>query len=227
VVLGVLRPVSWRLPELRGEGVVRVRITEEAVLGEGDPELVRSGAVLGDGARAASLRASAFRGLEGSRAEAARGGISDTRGWSSAQVEARLEEVKAGLGWAETEGSARKWWLAFERENASRPALVLRLAEELLERKATVTEFFLAYVYSNTDNIQANLHFLDYTRLKKREERRRRERGEGRASGGEDAPATGAAPEGADSSEGGEASEEGADERGGGAGDAGPGGVSA
>jgi len=34
-------------------------------------------------------------------------------------------------------------------------------------RGATITEFFLAYVYSNTDNIQANLHYLDYTRLKK------------------------------------------------------------
>lgn len=219
VVLGVLRPVSWRLPELREEGVVRVRITEEAVRGEGDPELVRSGSERGDGARAGSLRESAFRGLGGCRAASARGGVSDTRGWSSAQVAARLEEVKAGLGWAETEGSARRWWLAFERDNASRPALVLRLAEELLERKATVTEFFLAYVYSNTDNIQANLHYLDYTRLKKRDERRRRKAGG--AARGEDAPAAGSAPEGADSVEGGgpegdgEDSEGSADGRGG------------
>ena len=42
-------------------------------------------------------------------------------------------------------------------------------------RKATITEFFLAYVYSNTDNIQANLSYLDYTRLKKEEERKKRE----------------------------------------------------
>ena len=51
----------------------------------------------------------------------------------------------------------------------------MRLAEELANRKATITEFFLAYVYSNTDNIQANLHYLDYTRLKKEEERKKRE----------------------------------------------------
>ena len=54
-------------------------------------------------------------------------------------------------------------------------ALVLRLAEELSIRTATITEFFLAYVYSNTDNIQANLCYLDYTRLKKEEEKKKRE----------------------------------------------------
>ncbi|NDC39438.1 MAG: hypothetical protein EBZ48_15605, partial [Proteobacteria bacterium] len=55
-------------------------------------------------------------------------------------------------------------------------------------RKATITEFFLAYVYSNTDNIQANLHYLDYTRLKKEEERKKREAAQqaAAASGGGD-----------------------------------------
>ena len=33
-------------------------------------------------------------------------------------------------------------------------------------RKATITGFFLAYAYSNTDNIQANPHYLDYKWLK-------------------------------------------------------------
>lgn len=100
-------------------------------------------------------------------------GISDTRGWSDEQVQDRLSEVKAGLDWESTTGSARHWWENFESENRLRIPLVLRLAEELLERKATITEFFLAYVYSNTDNIQANLFYLDYTRLKKEEERRK------------------------------------------------------
>lgn len=103
-------------------------------------------------------------------------GISDTRGWSDNDVVKKLEEVKKDkLDWENTTGSARKWWDAFEQENKHRNALVLRLAEELATRSATITEFFLAYVYSNTDNIQANLHYLDYTRLKKEEERKRRE----------------------------------------------------
>ena len=102
-------------------------------------------------------------------------GISNTKGWSEEQVRTKLEEVKKKLDWENTTGSARKWWEAFENENKHRLALVLRLGEELQNRKATVTEFFLAYVYSNTDNIQANLCYLDYTRLKKEEEKKRRE----------------------------------------------------
>jgi hypothetical protein len=90
--------------------------------------------------------------------------------------------MKATLDWAGTTGSARKWWDAFERENSHRLGLVLRLAEELVLRKATLTEFFLAYVYSNTDNIQANLHYLDYTRLKKEEEKRKKEQAAAKAA---------------------------------------------
>ena len=102
-------------------------------------------------------------------------GITNTKGWSEDQVKTKLEEVKKKLDWDNTTGSARKWWEAFETENKHRQALVLRLGEELQNRKATITEFFLAYVYSNTDNIQANLCYLDYTRLKKEEEKKRRE----------------------------------------------------
>ena len=102
-------------------------------------------------------------------------GISNTAGWTDEQLAKKLDEVRASLDWDNTTGSARKWWEAFENENKHRLALVLRLAEELANRKATITEFFLAYVYSNTDNIQANLYYLDYSRLKKEEERKRKE----------------------------------------------------
>ena len=102
-------------------------------------------------------------------------GITDTRGWTDDKILEKLTEVKKTLDWDNTTGSARKWWEAFENENKHRNALVLRLAEELAVRKATITEFFLAYVYSNTDNIQANLSYLDYTRLKKEEERKKKE----------------------------------------------------
>ena len=102
-------------------------------------------------------------------------GISDTKGWSDTQIVDKLTEVKKSLEWDNTTGSARKWWEAFESENKTRTPLVLRLAEELQTRKATITEFFLAYVYSNTDNIQANLSYLDYSRLKKDEEKKKKE----------------------------------------------------
>ncbi len=102
-------------------------------------------------------------------------GITNTAGWSEQQITEKLSEVKKNLDWDNTTGSARKWWEAFENENSTRMPLVLRLAEELQNRKATITEFFLAYVYSNTDNIQANLSYLDYTRLKKEEEKKKKE----------------------------------------------------
>ncbi|MCB0338751.1 MAG: type IV secretory system conjugative DNA transfer family protein, partial [Bdellovibrionales bacterium] len=103
-----------------------------------------------------------------------RPGITDTRGWSDEQIRTKLEDTKNKLEWDKTTGSARKWWLAFEKENAHRLGLVLRLAEELSIRNATITEFFLAYIYSNTDNIQANLSYLDYTRLKREEEKKKK-----------------------------------------------------
>jgi len=102
-------------------------------------------------------------------------GITNTKGWTDEQILTKLTETKKKLDWDNTTGSARKWWEAFENENKHRNALVLRLAEELANRKATITEFFLAYVYSNTDNIQANLSYLDYTRLKKEEEKKKKE----------------------------------------------------
>jgi type IV secretion system protein VirD4 len=116
-------------------------------------------------------------------------GITNTAGWTAEQVDKKLEEVKKNLDWDNTTGSARKWWEAFENENKTRTALVLRLAEELQNRKATITEFFLAYVYSNTDNIQANLCYLDYTRLKKEEERKKKEAAQKAREGGGQAAA--------------------------------------
>lgn len=91
-------------------------------------------------------------------------------------VEAELAKYEEGpLDLKNTTGSARSWWLAFREENSHRLRLVLKVARELVARKVSITEFFLAYVYSNTDNIQANLYYLDYTRLKKEEEKRKKE----------------------------------------------------
>ncbi len=101
--------------------------------------------------------------------------VTNTAGWSVEQVLVRLEQVKSKIDWSNTTGSAHRWWQAFEKENSDRMPLVLRLAEELALRKATITEFFLAYVYSNTDHIQANLHYLDYVRIKKEVEREKKD----------------------------------------------------
>lgn len=72
-----------------------------------------------------------------------------------------IEALKTQLAWNDVEGRAREWWLRFETEQINRPELVLRVLEELKKRDATIEEFFLAYVYSDVNNIQTNLDYLD------------------------------------------------------------------
>ncbi|HMO19042.1 MAG TPA: type IV secretory system conjugative DNA transfer family protein [Oligoflexia bacterium] len=84
--------------------------------------------------------------------------------FSEESIWAALEELKEQeLDWGNTTGDARKWWEAFEQENKLRAPLVLKVAQEIATRKASITDFFLAYVYSNSDNIQATFAYLDYT----------------------------------------------------------------
>ena len=44
------------------------------------------------------------------------------------------------------------------------------LTQELLIRNATITEFFLAYVYSDVDSVEENLKYLDQMREQKKAE---------------------------------------------------------
>lgn len=79
-------------------------------------------------------------------------------------IRTQLENLKQEIGYSDTNGAALRWWDTFEKENAERPALILRLAEELRTRRTTISEFFVAYVYSDTDNIYNNLLFFDLAR---------------------------------------------------------------
>lgn len=111
----------------------------------------------------------------GPRTSAATTGITNTAGLSDAQLDALIEQKRKAISFADAGNSARKWWMAFEEENQSRKALVVRLLDELVLQHLTLDEFFMGYVYSNTDNIQANIHYALYHRLKKQHERARRE----------------------------------------------------
>ncbi len=172
--------VDGRWFELAEEGVCRVTVDRECVEGTAEPKLEKGVPV--EERKDEELRKESLRGLPSSPSATSApitnqssAPITDTRGWSDEQVRNKLEKIKKeDLSWKSTTGSAHKWWLKFESENKKRLPLVLRLAEELRNRKASITEFFLAYVYSNTDNIMANLHYLDYTRLKKKEEEQKR-----------------------------------------------------
>jgi hypothetical protein len=56
----------------------------------------------------------------------------------------------------------RAWWSSFRMENANSLKGVAKAAEEIALRGKTLEQFIDAWVYSCTDNTQANLFFLDY-----------------------------------------------------------------
>ena len=91
------------------------------------------------------------------------------------EFDKRITEMRDTCGWADTTGSAKTWWDTFEQNNAHRRGLILRLLEELRNRSATIVEFYMTYISSKTDNIMANLHFLDYRRLKKEADKNKRD----------------------------------------------------
>ncbi len=118
-------------------------------------------------------------------------GVTIVDGWTDEQIRSRLEEVKAQLNWAGADSETRQRWESFESENTSRLTVVLRVAEELANRKATVKDFFTATDHANTANIRAVLHYLDYMRLKQagesndgRTRERDQESGSGLTTGG-------------------------------------------
>ena len=97
--------------------------------------------------------------------------FTDTRDWSMERIREHIDSLKEEtLDLLNGSEGAVKWWDEFEQENSQRPSLIVRLLEELARRKATLNEFYLACNYSNTENVQASLHYLDYLRLKKRDE---------------------------------------------------------
>ncbi|MEZ6132342.1 MAG: AAA family ATPase [Planctomycetaceae bacterium] len=169
--------VDHRWSELADGGVTKVIVDRDCALNTGQPQLITEPSTVER--IDAELRSEAVVGLprsprpvlpEPGRRQP-RDGMSDTRGWSDERIWNRVEFLKTEqLDWNNAAASARTWWEKFEEENKHRPALILRLVEELTQRKSTIARFFLAYVYSNTDNIQANLHYLDYMQLKERDD---------------------------------------------------------
>jgi len=162
-------PVDDRWPELADSGVTKVTITRATVESGEEPLYERAQGFAALKREDREMRRDCLKGLPAKpRQNAAKeigriGSITDISGWDQSAVRDSLDRIKAEhLEWTELDGSARKWWEDFEEDNADKLPLVHRLAEELRNRQATIADFFTAYVYSNTNDIQANLHYLDY-----------------------------------------------------------------
>lgn len=99
-------------------------------------------------------------------------GITETIGWSDAQLRAKIEEVRArpGLDWANAPEAARKRLTDFEIAHHHRPALVLRLFEEINRRQVSLAFFNELYMESGISNLAGLLHYLDYALIRREEQ---------------------------------------------------------
>ncbi len=106
-------------------------------------------------------------------------GITNTQGWTSEKIAAKLAEVECQIDYNHSLGrSSDKWWLAFKQENKQNMSAVLQLAEEIATRNARIYDWFMAFVYSNSDSILSTLLFWDYTRTKKEYDEKKRKEAE-------------------------------------------------
>ncbi len=109
-----------------------------------------------------------YGGLESTKLTPCSISISNTTGWTAAQVIAQLEKIKTLIGLPSTDELVNSWWNKFEEQNQDRLKLVLRTAEEIGKRSETIDTFYEAYSRSRTNNIQAGLDKLDETREERR-----------------------------------------------------------
>jgi ATP-dependent Clp protease ATP-binding subunit ClpX len=173
--------VDWRLPELAAEGVERVSITAEVVTGGAKPRLSHrpadSGASVPSSAdklrrKAVDLLKSPPPSFFPLPASSPTKIFLDTSGFSAEQLDQAIGEGLKQLDWDRASATVRRWWQQFDQEmrQQQKARQVFRLIEELRYRNATLNEFFYdAYVPSGIQNLQGNLHYLDYARIKKRE----------------------------------------------------------
>ena len=77
------------------------------------------------------------------------------------------------LNWHLVAPHTRMCWRRFTRQHGERPRDVLRVAEELRNRKIPLADFCLASLSARTDSIPAIMHYLDYLQEKARFDRER------------------------------------------------------
>ncbi len=161
-------PLVAGIAQLRRDGVKAV-VIDEATVREGRPPWKIPGEPVYKRTEAAPLPASP--------PEASARRVSEAFGWTAEAILARYEAVKGEIGWADASVAALRFWSALETEwKAARPALLLRLAEEIWIRRSTVERFFRSYVFAGTANLQAVLHYHDYVACKEYERLRTRGR---------------------------------------------------
>jgi hypothetical protein len=93
--------------------------------------------------------------------------VSDTKGWSEERIRTRLKAVLSMVGYDSTTDSVRRRFDELIAAYTDCMATVLRVAEELAVRNATIAQLFQAQDEGKTNNPQAMLHYLDYDRARR------------------------------------------------------------
>ena len=86
-------------------------------------------------------------------------------------IEFRVRTLLEECGYADANEKVKEWFDFFIAEYKDRLDVVERTLQELQKREATITEFHGAYIESDSDNIQANLFYLDYDRIRREEKK--------------------------------------------------------
>lgn len=155
--------VDFRWQELAESGVSEVVVDANCVETGGEARLVKGGRDDTEKSLAERLRCVALSGEELRLAEKpdveVEGG--ESRQWML------YRKLKAeDFGWDEASAPARAFWQEYEASHEDTPAILTLTIEELTNRDARLQEFYEACAQSGTTNIQANLHYLDFLRLK-------------------------------------------------------------
>lgn len=88
--------------------------------------------------------------------------LTNTDGWSAEQLREHLQKLRPVLGWLQLGPAAKVWWNKLLERYRSRLPAIVRLLEELQQRRTMMQRFYEISQLSRTDDIQSNLHFLDY-----------------------------------------------------------------
>ncbi|MFN9719848.1 MAG: type IV secretory system conjugative DNA transfer family protein [Planctomycetota bacterium] len=157
---GKTRPYQAYLTPCHKEGAL-ARMLEEAELQTYDDDLRRKPLKkFGD----SHTRVSSSSIGPASEVEMSRRGISNSKGWTAADIDYRLKQVLSNLQPSRASKAARDWWTEFAEANPS--SLTLRLAEEIHLRQATLEEWYLASVASESEALPVGLAYLDYLKAK-------------------------------------------------------------
>ncbi len=161
----VLEPITWSVLT-HDRHVERVRVTEGVVEHGARPTLFfyddAPDMRTSDGLRERAL-------LQPSQSkdwvDVPRATTTNTSGWSEARITRRLRELMPQLTDTVPKSMlATSWWESYVLRTP--PARMLRVAEELVARRTTLTTFYQAALRSESTDLMVQLRYLDYALAK-------------------------------------------------------------